>query len=287
MLASILRQRGILLAEIAWRWLFGIAALALAAFAGIRLDRALIVYPEEQEMLASRSPIEIAQAILEIAHRARPIAVRLGMVVIPAVLVLWMVAATLGRGYVLSRIGSGESRGPRWPALVVLNSLRVVTVLLLVVAYFGCSFATSLVLNPYAPNYALGVLVFLTLFVIALASWSLVHWIVSTACIYSARQRLGVFRALDATMQLLRESFRELFSIAARNSSVRTVAAIFFTLLALPALLIYGVPLLFWTVEIVLFLAYCVVSDVLLLARLAAYVEVIERLPAAAAAEHS
>lgn len=287
MLASILRQRGILLAEIAWRWLFGIAALALAAFAGIRLDRALIVYPEEQEMLASRSPIEIAQAILEIAHRARPIAVRLGMVVIPAVLVLWMVAATLGRGYVLSRIGSGESRGLRWPALVVLNSLRVVTVLLLVVAYFGCSFATSLVLNPYAPNYALGVLVFLTLFVIALASWSLVHWIVSTACIYSARQRLGVFRALDATMQLLRESFRELFSIAAGNSSVRTVAAIFFTLLALPALLIYGVPLLFWTVEIVLFLAYCVVSDVLLLARLAAYVEVIERLPAAAAAEHS
>lgn len=287
MLTAIFRQPGILLAEIAWRWLFGISALALAAFAAVRLNRALTVYPEEQEMLASRSPIEIAQAILEIAHRARPIAVRLAMVVVPAGLLLWIVAATLGRGYVLSRISSHSSRGARWPALAVLNAMRVGTVILLVVAYFGCSIATSLVMNPYAPNYGLGVTVFLLLFALALASWSLVHWIVSTACIYCVRQHVGVSKALNATVLLLRENFRELFSISAQNASIRTLVAIVFTLIALPPLLVYRVPMLFWTVEIGLFLVYCLASDVLLLARLATYAEVTERTPAAVAAEHT
>jgi hypothetical protein len=276
-LASILRQPGILVAEIAWRWLFGISAMALSAIGAVRLEHAIAVYPEEQEMLASRSPILIAQGILEIAHRARPIAVRLAVVVIPTILLLWILAATLGRGYVLTRLSSCEPDTPRWLSLAALNCMRVVTVLVLLVAYLGCSFATSLVINPYAPNYALGVLVFLSLFMIALASWSLIHWIVSTACIYAARLNLGTVKALCATIQLLRESFSELFSISVQNSSVRTVVAIAFTLMALPPLLVYRVPPLFWTVEIVLLMAYCVVSDVLLLARLSAYVEVTDR----------
>lgn len=282
-LAFILRRPGLLLAEIGWRWCFGISALILAVLAVVRLERVLIVYPEEQEMIASRSPILIAQAILEIAHRARPVAVRLGIVLIPTVVLLWIIAATLGRGYVVGRLSSPATHGPRWLALAVLNSLRVVTVVLLVIAYFGCSFAASLVMNSYAPNYALGVLVFLPLFVIALASWALLQWIVSTACIYAARQNLGGLGALRATMQLLRENFRELFSISAQNSSVRTLVAIVFTLTALPPLLFYRVPVLFWAIELALLLAYCVVSDVLLLARLIAYVDVMEKTPAAVA----
>ncbi len=286
-LASVLHQPGILLVEILWRWFFGFSALILAVFAAVRLERAIGLNAEEEEMLASRSPILIAQGILEIAHRARPIAVRLGIIVIPAILLLWVLAATLGRGYVLRRLPSRESVGPRWLALSALNFLRVVTLLLLIVAYLGCSFATSLVIDPYEPNYALGVLVFLSLFVIALASWSLVHWIISTACLYAARQNLETLGALSATMRLLRENFRELFSISAQNSSVRTVVAIVFTLLALPPLLLYRMPLLFWTIEVTLFLAYCAVSDLLLLARLVAYVEVTEHAPAVVVAEHS
>ncbi len=286
-MAFIFCRPGILLAEIAWRWLFGISALALAGFSAVLLERAIFVYPEEQEMLASRSPILIAQAVLEILHRARPIGVRLGLVVVPTILLLWILAATIGRGYVLRRLSSREANGARWLPLSALNTLRVVTVLFLVVAYLGCSFATSLVINPYAPNYALGVLVFLSLFAIALASWSLVHWIVSTASIYAARQNFGISQSLNAAMQLLRENFRELFSIAAQNSSVRTVMAIIFTLIALPPLLLYRVPLLFWTVEVLLFLAYCAVSDTLLLARLACYVEVTERAPTAIASENT
>ena len=284
-LAAIFRQPGIVFAEIAWRWTFGASALTLAAFAIVRLEHAITIYPEEQEMLSSRSPVLIAQAILEIGHRARPLAVHLGIIVIPAILLLWIIAATVGRGYVLSRLPSREWLSPRWLVLSALNLLRVVSVLLLVVAYFGCSFATSLVINPYAPNYALGILVFFSLFMISLAAWSFLHWIVSTSCIYASRQHLGLFQSLDATMQLLRTSSRELFSIAAQNSSVRTLVALIFTLFGLLPLIVYRVPPLFLTAEIVLFLAYCIASDMLVLARLAAYVEVIERPTETAAAE--
>ena len=271
-------------AEIAWRWIFGISTLALAAFAMVRLEHAIVVYPEEQEMLSSRSLLQIAQAILEIGHRARPLAVHLGVIVIPAILLLWIIAATVGRGYVLSRFPSRELISPRWLAFLVFNLLRMISVVLFLVAYLGCSFATSLVINPYAPNYALGVLIFLSLFLIALAAWSFLHWIISIAGIYAARQDLGVFQSLSATIQLLRASWRELFSVSAQNSSVRTLAAIVFTVLALLPLVVYRIPLLFWTFEIALSLAYCVASDILLLARLVAYLEIIERSPETVAA---
>lgn len=273
--------------EIAWRWIFGISALALAFFAAIRLEHAIVIYPEEHEILGSRSPILITQAILEIAHRARSITAHLGIIVIPAILLLWIVAATVGRGYILARLNSPNLTGPHWPALLTLNLLRVATVALLVPTYYCCSFATTLVVKPYEPNYALAILTFLCLFAIALAIWSLLQWILSIACIYAGRQGFGAAASLNATLRLLRRNHRELFSISAQNSSARTLLALIFTLLALPTLAISSFPQAFWIVEIVLFLVYCAVSDVLLLARLAAYVEVTDRAHQNAVAEHA
>ena len=238
-------------------------------------------------MLRSRSPFLITQAILEIAHRVRPIAVQLGIVLIPAIVLLWIVAATAGRGYVLQSLNSPGLRSPHLLALLGLNLLRVTSVALLVVAYFGSSFATTLVSDPNAPNYALASLTFFFLFAIAVAAWSFLQWILSTACIYAGRQGLGVGACLKATMRLLRYNRRELFSISAWNSTVRTVAALGFTLMGLLPLVIYSFPAAFWIIEAALFLAYCAVSDVLLLSRLAAYIEVTERLQQNAAGEHA
>ena len=272
-LSLLFREPGIIFAEIAWRWIFGASALLLTGVAILRIGRSVAIFPEEDEMLASRSPILIAQAILEIGHRIWPVAVRVAAIVIPAILVLWVIAATVGRGYVMNRLLERETRGPNWIALAVLNILRVISVLLLVAAYFGCSFATSLINNPSHPNYALAVLLFFVLFVIALLVWSFFHWILATACIYSGRQGLGLLNSLLATMQLLRTRAREVFSIAAQNSSIRTLAALLCTFLALLPLVVLRIPALFWSLEIVLFLAYCILSDILLLARLAAYIE--------------
>jgi hypothetical protein len=263
--------------EIAWRWIFGVSALSISAFALIPLKQALDVTPEEQELLASRSPVQIAQAVLQISHGAVPVALRLAAIVIPAILLLWIAAATIGRGFVMTRLSPPTSVRPRWSALASLHVLRVLSVLLLIAAYLGCSAATSLVISPSSSNYALAIVIFLVLFSTSLVLCSFLHWILSLACIYSARQGFSVAKAVRASLHLLRARAGQLMSIAAQNSSIRTLTAIVFTLVAALPLVVYPVPALFWTLEIGIFLLYCVISDVLLLARLAAYIEVTER----------
>jgi hypothetical protein len=48
-----------------------------------------------------------------------------------------------------------------------------------------------------------------------------------------------------------------------------------FTVIALAPLALRSIPAVFWSLEIAIFLLYCVLSDLLLLARLSAYVEVV------------
>jgi hypothetical protein len=274
--ARILRDPTLSAVEIAWRWAFALSTISLAIFAMLRLQRAVVILPEEQEMLASRAPLQIAEALLEVWHRIQPLALRLGFIVIPATIVLWIIAATVGRGFVISRIWMPTSTAPRWSSLLVLNILRVLSVFALLAAYVASSRATLLVSSPDAPNYFAAMLVFLILFGLALLVWSFLHWILALACIYAAREQASTFGSLARTARLLRAKGGELASIATLNGTARTLIAVVISLIAAVPLVLYRIPVLFWTVEFVIFVAYCLISDILLLARLSAYVEAME-----------
>jgi hypothetical protein len=272
-LERILRDPAIVAVELAWRWAFSASALALCAFAIFRLQHAVVIFPEEQQMLASRAPLQIAEALLEIWHRMHPLLIRLGVVVIPAVVVLWLIAATVGRGFVTSRIFQPVSAGPRWSSLSLLHVLRVLSFFLLIGAYFASSRATAFVSNPESPNYAAALAVFLVLFGTAIVIWSFINWVLSLASIFAARERAPLFDSIRRTRLLLRSQGRQLASVAAQNSTARTLVGILFTFLGLVPLVLYRIPVLFWTIEFALLLCYCAVSDLLLLARLSSYVE--------------
>jgi hypothetical protein len=272
-LEHILRDPSIVAVELAWRWAFSLSALALCAFAVYRLQHAVVIFPEEQQMLASRAPLQIAEALLEIWHRMHPLLIRLGVVVVPAIVILWLIAATLGRGFVTSRIFEPVPAGPRWSSLFVLHVLRVLSFFLLIGAYFASSRATAFVSNPESPNYAAALLVFLALFGAAIFIWSLMNWFLSLASIFAARGRTSLLDSIRRSSLLLRTQGRQLASVAAQNSTARTLVAILFTFLGLIPLVLYRIPVLFWTIEFALLLCYCAISDLLLLARLSAYVE--------------
>jgi hypothetical protein len=273
-LARVFRDPSLVGAELAWRWVFGASSLALLIFAFVRLQRAVVVLPEEQEMLASRTPLQIAEALLEIWHRIQPLAVRIGLIVIPSIVVLWLIASTVGRGYVIARIVSPPIQTPNWLALALLHLLRIISVILLVGAYVECSRATLLVSSPESPNYLAATLLFLVLFGVSVLVWSLVHWVLSLACVYAVRERSSPVRSIGKTLSLVKTRGRALAGIAAQNGSARTLVAVVFTLLALFPLVVASLPILFWGSEAVILVAYCFVSDLLLLARLGAYVEV-------------
>jgi len=275
-LARILGDPTLIAVEIAWRWAFALSAVSLAIFAIVRLQRAVVVLPEEREMLASRTPLQIAEALVEVWHRIQPLALRLGLIVIPATIVLWIIAATVGRGFVITRVWTPTSTGARWSSLLVLTILRVLSVLGPILGYFASSRATLLVSTPDAPNYFAAMLLFLVLFGLSLLVWSFLHWILSLACIYAAREQASTFGSLARTARLLRARGGELASIATLNGTARTLFAIVISALAAVPLVLYRIPVLFWTVEFVIFVGYCLVSDILLLARLSAYVEAMQ-----------
>ena len=202
-LARILRDPSLIAVELAWRWAFGASALGLVAFAIVRLQRAVVILPDEQQMLASRAPLQVAEALLQIWQSVQPVVMRLGLMVIPAITVLWLIAATVGRGFVINRVFEAGT-GPRWSSLFGLHLLRVVSVFALIGSYVECSRATALVSDPESPNYFAALLVFLTLFSVAVVLWSFVHWIISLACIFAARERSSTIASLRRTILLLR-----------------------------------------------------------------------------------
>ncbi|HEX6880183.1 MAG TPA: hypothetical protein VF135_07455 [Terriglobales bacterium] len=262
--------------EIGWRWLFGACSLALCFFAAIRLQHSVLIFPEEEEMLASRAPLQMAEALLEVWQRVRPAAVRMAVILIPAVILLWVIAATTGRAFVFSRVPGNNNRRPSWVALGFLHLIRALSVLLIPVGYVACSKATALVTNPDSRNYALAIVAFVMLFSVVFLLWSLIHWVLSLACIFAGREDTGLADSLARTASLLRNSGRALASIAMQNAGARTVVALLFTVIALLPLVFYQVKPLFWASEIVIFLVYCAFSDVLLLARLMGYIAVVE-----------
>src|SRR5689334_10285863 len=103
-LKRVQNEPSILVIEVAWRWLFGAAALALLAFAFVRLQHAVIINSEEEELLSSMSPMLMGQAMATIMARALPIAARLAAMIVPALLILWVIAASVGRAAVLTRL---------------------------------------------------------------------------------------------------------------------------------------------------------------------------------------
>jgi hypothetical protein len=233
---------------------------------------AIVITPEEQASVAGRSPLEIAQTLAQILYRAYPIALRLISVLIPALLLLWTIAATAGRGIVLARMFNVE--GPRWGVLGVLNFLRALSLVGLIGAYFGCSYAASTVLDPARPNLFLFVIVFVPMFAVACLIWGFVHWVLALASVHAVAKDCGLMTSMRAVGTLLRRDRTSFTSVAGSNAAARTTAGVVFTALALFPIPLFAVaPTAGWVLEVFLFLLYCFVSDFLLLGRTIAYGE--------------
>ena len=89
------------MAEIAWRWAFGACALAMAVVAALQLLRATPVTPGDAAAFRGNDSTLMAMAVLHIWQHLRLPLLRLLLVVIPALTLLWIVLASIGRAAVL------------------------------------------------------------------------------------------------------------------------------------------------------------------------------------------
>ena len=201
------------LAEIAWRWTFGLAAAAGLAFAIREYLATLPVTAAELILLRTRQPILIFQALSRIFQGSAPRATVAAIVLTLALTIGWIVLASLGRAATLKTLleyfrdsRGSPAREPETPvtALLALNSLRAATMLAAAVGVVGALVVAKAASSPADPSPGSVLLIFWMLTMLIGLAWSLLNWYLSLAAIFVVRDGSSTFAALSAATNLCR-----------------------------------------------------------------------------------
>lgn len=283
---AVRRQPAVLLAEIAWRWSWGAASLAVLVAAARAYLASVTVTSADMAELKSRVPTLVADAIARMLAGSGATLARIAVVVIPALAILWILAASLGRAATLKALFPQAAK-VRLRAMLGLHFLRAAAALAGVICYMGAAMVASRVAAPsedanpqeIANNLVLFGFVFLVIVVLVVVAWSTVNWFLSLAPVFVARDGRDTFGALADAERLFRRHKRDFSSVGFLIGLLKLFLIGAVTVFSLAALVLVGtVP--GWAVTaiiVVLTLLYFAASDFLYMARLAAYVEIAER----------
>jgi hypothetical protein len=276
-----LRQPSLPLAEIIWRWCFGIAAGVLSGALILEYLDTLTVNRADLLMLRSRHPVLIGRALAHVFAGSGPRLVSAMLLLIPALALTWMVAASLGRAATLRAMlgvfgSSPEKLGLR--SLLGLNFLRTGAVLAAFLGFLGCAIIAGFVSTDAQPQPGLVFLLFLALALVVVSAWSMVNWFLSLASIFVVRDGRDTFSALADSISLCRDRPGPVMAAGSWFGLIHlilfgaaTVAAGF------PIALATAIPkAMTWFAILAITLLYFAAADYLYTARLAAYVRIVE-----------
>jgi hypothetical protein len=266
------------LAEIAWRWSFGLAATAVVVFAIREYLSTLPVTAGEMLLLRTRQPVLMLQALARIFQGSAPRAVAAFLVLTLTLALAWIVLASLGRAASVKAV-TEYFRGPvssnaRFSSLFALNSLRVATMLAATVGVAGAVLVAKSASRPDNPSPGAALLIFWLLTVLIGVICSLLNWYLSLASVFAVREGTPAFTSLIAAIDLCRTRSGSLvaagtsFGIAHVILFVVASSAIAFPLgfaEVLPGGMVFGGVLL-------VTLLYFAAADFLYVGRLASYV---------------
>jgi hypothetical protein len=267
------REPAIVLAELAWRWSFGLAALAVATGS---LFAYLDTLPVSQvEVLALRGHPRwlIADTIGHILYGG-PRLERVAAIVLPSIVVLWVAAATIGRAATLKALLRRESSLALAPQLG-LNILRASVVLASLIGYLGALIlAGRAAVGGTDVRPGISLMVFVVLGTAIAMVRSRLNWFLSLAAIPAARDGHDTFTAMREAVALFRRHSGKFVGAGAVFGTIHGVLFAFATVICLLALSLTGkLP-----PGVTLFLlagitsAYFAAINFLYIARLAAYV---------------
>jgi hypothetical protein len=272
------RRPAVMVAEIMWRWSFGVAAGALVLVAGLRFLASLTVTDGELWALRSAIPQLMADAILHIFQGSGPRLLRLILLVTPAVSLLWVLAASAGRAATLRALvqdaPASFTRRHDLRSLLAVNFLRVVVVLLALLAMVGSAILAGFAANiTEEPSILLFNVVFLGLLFLVSLSWSTLNWYFSLAPIFVVRDNRPALGAVADAVHLVRRRGGDFSGVSTLYGLLKLFAIGVATVFSLvPMAFIAQWPWEITTMLLVLItLAYFAVSDVLYIARLASY----------------
>ena len=285
-LSACWRRPGVTALEVAWRWCFGIPALAMlwwfgsralagVSVAGLGLDRALLNDPVGA---LTADTVGASAKIAGAVGAVLPLLWQLGRWLGPVLIVGWIVISALGRTLVL-RLVDGGLRA-RVGTLMGLQAVKVVSLgCVFWLWYLGAAAAVrTMVTGPLArqqePNLvgvsAVVIVLSLGLFV----AWQAVSWVVGIAPVLAMVRGTGVVASLRGALGL--------GALRAKLAEINLVLGIVKIALLVLAMVFSATPLPFESVTSVGFLQvwwsgvgllYVLWSDFFHVARLVGYLK--------------
>jgi hypothetical protein len=271
------REPVIVRAEIAWRWSFGLAAVALAAGSLFAYLATLPVSKFELMALRGHPRWLIADAAGHILHGS-PRLVMAVAIVLPAIFVLWIAAATVGRAATLKALLRRERRVALSPQLG-LNFLRASVTLAALIGCLGAAIlAGRAAAGPDDTRPGVFLLVFVVLGTAVAIVRSRVNWFLCLGAIPAARDGHDTFTAICEAAGLFRRHPGKFAGAGAVFGTIHGVLFAFCTVVCLLALSLADKvpPAATAFLLTVITLAYFAAVDFLYIARLAAYVAIDE-----------
>jgi hypothetical protein len=282
------RRPAVSLAEVLWRWSVGAAAILLFVFGTFEYLSSLPVTGGDILFLRTKQPILVAKAIAHIFRGNWNRGVAAALLAALAIILLWMIAASLGRMATVASLleyfrrgvapgNSGSVNGQSsavFRSLFRLSFLRIVVAIAAISSFVGAAVLAGYLSPSSAPNVGFAFLVFFFVAACVCLAWWTLNWFLSLATVLKVRQSEDALGALSAAVDLCRERGNAVFAVSFWTALIHVSAfvvatSVVFVPLALVGTISWRVIALAMTL---ITLIYFVIADWIHIARLAGYV---------------
>lgn len=245
-------------------------------------------------LLGTRQPALVARALEQIFRGSAPRLIATLIVIALVFMAGWAITASLGRSAVVKALSaevqftrSGAAQislpsRPRITSLISLHLLRIVAALALVTIAIG-GWAVAGNSASHAPAWLGAAFTFLfAIYFLAAVAWLAVNWFLSFAAIFIVAEEKNLRQAIHCAADICVDRFGAvlvpgIWFVICRGILMVAAAILFFMALSLAGILPVGVTL---GILFAVALVYWLVADWFYVARLAAYVHLIQNPPA-------
>jgi hypothetical protein len=273
----LMRAPFVVISEIAWRWTFGLAASAILYYGFREYFATVTISRAEYYSLRAFEPASWMGIVARVIVAAEMGLHVIGPVIVPAILILWITLATLGRAASVRVLVAEEPR-TNWFASALLNCFRALLVCAALLAFFGAGLLVNAIVGDSTQNFASAVLLMVLFLLVIVLAWLVANWFFSLAPIFAAADGRGFWSSLGDAGKLYRAEQNAFFSIGFWFTFARGILIVASTLLSLWAFT-QARPHLAVALIIFISLAYFACADAFNMWRLACYISFTEPAP--------
>jgi hypothetical protein len=271
-LRAVTRDPVIFLVEILWRWSFAILACMLVAGVGVMLLGPLHVGHAWDTAWRSRDPQRMGQLVVAVVLLLGVKVILFAAIGVPlAIALIWGILSALGRFVTVKRLRAGLT-SLRFRSIFALQLLRGFvgwfSLVLLVTASVGEMLIAT---HGPQPDLVLYYLMMLPSVILISAFWLTVNWYLSLAAFFG-REGQSFRGALRQTRQTVRQQRSDFAGTGFVFLLFRVVVLLIATAICgLTSGMVGSSPQGYFTLLIIVSLAYFAIADFLYMARMAAY----------------